>query len=85
MRLKRVFPFLHRFEGYSFSDCRADFLAALTIAPMAVPMAMAFAMVAGVEPEYACYTCMLPAMMAALWGSARFQISGPTNSMSLVL
>ena len=81
----RFFPFLHDFSGYSLRDFRGDFLAALTLTPMTVPLAMAYAAVAGVAPQYGIYTCMAPVIVAALWGSSRFLASGPANGTSLVL
>ncbi len=83
--LARLFPFLHDFAGYSLRDFRGDFIAALTLTPMAAPLAMAYAVIAGVPPQYGIYTCMLPVIVAALWGSSRFLAAGPTNATSLVL
>lgn len=83
--LARFFPFPHEFSGYSLRDFRGDFLAALTLTPMTVPLAMAYAAVAGVAPQYGIYTCMAPVIVAALWGSSRFLASGPANGTSLVL
>ncbi|WP_299393081.1 SulP family inorganic anion transporter [uncultured Desulfovibrio sp.] len=83
--IARLFPFLHDFSDYSFRDFKGDFLAALTLTPMAAPLAMAYAVIAGVAPQYGIYTCMLPVIVAALWGSSRFLAAGPTNATSLVL
>ena len=83
--LARFFPFLHDFSGYNLRDFKGDFLAALTLTPTAAPLAMAYAAVAGVAPQYGIYTCMAPVMVAALWGSSRFLASGPANGTSLVL
>ena len=83
--IARLFPFLHDFSDYSLRDYKGDFLAALTLTPMAAPLAMAYAVIAGVPPQYGIYTCMLPVIVAALWGSSRFLAAGPTNATSLVL
>lgn len=83
--IARLFPFLHDFSDYSLRDFKGDFLAALTLTPMAAPLAMAYAVIAGVPPQYGIYTCMLPVIVAALWGSSRFLAAGPTNATSLVL
>ena len=85
MRLSAIFPFLSTLKGYSPKDFRADITAALTVTPMAVPQAMAYAIIAGVHPQYGIYACMLPVVMAALWGSSRFMAAGPTNAISMVL
>ena len=85
MNAARLFPFLNELRHYSLRDFRADFVAALTVTPMAVPQAMAYALIAGVHPQYGIYACMLPVIVAALWGSARYLAAGPTNAISMVL
>ena len=59
MNAARLFPFLNELRHYSLRDFRADFVAALTVTPMAVPQAMAYALIAGVHPQYGIYACML--------------------------
>ena len=85
MRAARFFPFLDTLKTYTARDFRADFMAALTVTPMAIPQAMAYALIAGVHPQYGIYACMLPVIVAALWGSARYLAAGPTNAISMVL
>ena len=85
MNAARLFPLLNELRHYSLRDFRADFVAALTVTPMAVPQAMAYALIAGVHPQYGIYACMLPVIVAALWGSARYLAAGPTNAISMVL
>lgn len=85
MLMNIIFPFFPVLASYKASQFRADLMAAITITPMAVPSAMAYAVIAGVSPEYGIYTCMLPVIVAALWGSSRFLVSGPTNGTSLIL
>ena len=65
--IARLFPFLHDFSDYSLRDFKGDFLAALTLTPMAAPLAMAYAVIAGVPPQYGIYTCMLPVIVAVLF------------------
>ena len=60
MRPARLFPFLETIRNYSAQDFKADMTAALTVTPMAVPQAMAYAIIAGVHPQYGIYACMLP-------------------------
>ena len=52
---------------------------------MAIPQAMAYALIAGVHPQYGIYTAIFPVIAAALWGSSRYLIAGPTNAISMVL
>ncbi|MGE4312455.1 SulP family inorganic anion transporter [Desulfovibrio sp.] len=85
MRLTGIFPFLTTLKAYTPLDFRADLMAAITVTPMAVPQAMAYAIIAGVHPQYGIYACMLPVVLAALWGSSRFMAAGPTNAISMVI
>lgn len=85
MRAAGFFPFLETLRTYSARDFRADFMAALTVTPVAIPQAMAYALIAGVHPQYGIYACMLPVIVAALWGSARYLAAGPTNAISMVI
>lgn len=62
---------------------RADLLAALIGAIVVLPQAIAFGILAGVGPEYGLYCAMVPAMIAAFFGSSWHAVSGPTNAVSL--
>lgn len=64
---------------------KADSLAALTGAMIVLPQAVAFATIAGLPPEYGLYAAMVPAIVAALWGSSRHLVSGPTTAISIVV
>ena len=85
MRLSSLFPFLQDIRAYTGTDFRRDFMAALTVTPMAIPQAMAYALIAGVHPQYGIYTAIFPVVVAALWGSSRYLVAGPTNAVSMVL
>lgn len=64
---------------------RADTIAGLLGAVLVLPQAIAFAMLAGLPPQYGLYTAIVPCVVAALFGSSRFVMSGPTNALSLAL
>jgi len=64
---------------------RADLVAGLTGAIVVLPQGAAFATVAGMPPEYGLYAAMVPAIIAALFGSSRFLVSGPTTAGSILL
>jgi len=64
---------------------RGDLIAGLTGAVVVIPQAVAFADIAGMPPEYGLYAGMIPAIVAALFGSSRFLFSGPTTAASVVL
>jgi len=64
---------------------KADVMAGLTGAIVVLPQGVAFAVIAGMPPEYGLYTAMVPAVIAALFGSSWHLVSGPTTAASLVL
>lgn len=64
---------------------RFDAVAGLLGAVLVLPQAIAFAMLAGLPPQYGLYTAIIPCIVAALFGSSRHVMSGPTNANSLAL
>jgi len=83
--LLRLFPFLAWRERVTPESLRADLVAGLTGAVVALPQGVAFALIAGMPPEYGLYAGMVPAIVAALWGSSWHLVSGPTTAASVVL
>jgi SulP family sulfate permease len=71
--------------GYFRGSLRADAIAGLTVAVMGVPQAMAYAIIAGLEPVCGLYTAIVTCAVAALLGSSRHLVTGPTNGLCLVL
>jgi len=84
-RIRRLLPFLLWWPRVSRKTLRADLLAGLTGAVLALPQGVAFATIAGMPPEYGLYTGMIPAIIAALFGSSWLLVSGPTTAASIVL
>lgn len=83
MPLSRVLgSWVHEVDRHSL---RADALAGLLGAVLALPQAIAFATLAGLPPAWGLYTAVVPCIVAALAGSSRFVLSGPTNAVSLAL
>jgi SulP family sulfate permease len=60
-------------------------MAGFTGALVALPQGVAFATIAGMPPEYGLYAGMIPAVIAALFGSSWHLVSGPTTAASIVL
>jgi SulP family sulfate permease len=84
-RLYRLVPALDSLREYGADDARADTLAGLTVAAVAVPQAMAYAMVAGLPAEYGLYTAIVMTGVGAVFTSSRQLINGPTNAISIAL
>ncbi len=84
-RVKRLFPAIGRWPQISRRTLRSDLMAGLTGAIIVLPQGVAFAMIAGLPPEYGLYTAIVPAVIAAIFGSSFHLVSGPTTAISIVL
>lgn len=85
MKLEPIFPFLSWFRLITKDSIKADFLAGLTGAVIVLPQGVAFATIAGLPPQYGLYTAMVTPIIAALFGSSRHLVSGPTTAISIVV
>jgi sulfate permease, SulP family len=83
--LPRIFPFLRWWPMVNRHTLRADGTAALVGAVIVLPQGVAFATLAGLPPQYGLYCAMVPAIVAALFGSSWHLVSGPTNVISIFL
>ena len=71
-------------DSYGKATLRADIVAGLTVAMIAVPQAMAYAAIAGINPMYGLFTAILPAIVGSVFASSRHTIVGPTNASALI-
>ncbi len=67
-------------EGYGLRELRADAIAGLTVAVVALPLSMAIAIASGVSPERGLYTAIAGGFIVSLIGGSRFQIGGPAGA-----
>lgn len=81
----RRVPAIESLRHYSFVALRADFLAGLTVASVAVPQAMAYAIAAGVPAAHGLYTAIVMTAVGALFDSSKQLINGPTNVVSIAV
>ncbi len=82
---RRLMPFLSWAPHVNPVTLNADFWAALTGALVVLPQGIAYATIAGMPPVYGLYAGMIPAIVAALFGSSWQLVSGPTVAGSLVM
>jgi SulP family sulfate permease len=73
------------FRGYSPVKFRQDLLAGLTVAAVALPLALAFGVASGATAAAGLVTAILAGLVIGLLSGAPYQISGPTGAMSAVL
>jgi SulP family sulfate permease len=83
--IARVAPFMSWLPHLERRTLRDDAVAGLTGAIVVLPQGVAFATIAGMPPEYGLYAGMIPAIIAALFGSSWHLVSGPTTAASIVL
>ena len=83
--LFRRIPALEALRRYDGEHLRADLVAGLSVAAVAVPQAMAYAMIAGLPAQYGLYTAIVMTAVGALLDSSRQLINGPTNAISIAL
>ena len=73
------------FSDYSFAKFQQDLLAGLTVAAVALPLALAFGVASGATAAAGLVTAILAGIVIGALGGAPYQISGPTGAMSAVL
>ena len=87
--LTERFPLLsvlrREFKGYNTSQLRGDILAGITVAAVALPLALAFGIASGATAAAGLVTAVLAGFIIGSLGGAGYQISGPTGAMSAVL
>jgi sulfate permease, SulP family len=73
------------FQNYGWNALRKDLIAGLTVAAIAVPQSMAYALIAGIDPRFGLYSAIIVTALASILGSSSHLINGPTNAISLVV
>ena len=64
---------------------RRDLLAGVTVAVVALPLALAFGITSGLGARAGLVTAIVAGLMAAIFGGSNLQVSGPTGAMTVVL
>tara|TARA_R110002072_G_scaffold3759_21_gene26908 strand:+ start:4824 stop:6575 length:1752 start_codon:yes stop_codon:yes gene_type:complete len=72
-------------EGYSLANLRADALAGLTVAIVALPLSMAIAIASGASPAQGLYTAIIGGFFVSAFGGSRFQIGGPAGAFIVLV
>jgi len=80
----RILPFLSWLPHINGQTIKADFIAGLTVALVAIPQSLAYAQLAGVPAYYGLYAALLPVIVGALMGSSPALSTGPVAMTSLL-
>src|SRR5689334_11813698 len=75
--VRRFAPGLAALLAYDRRNAAADVKAGLAVGAVAVPVAIAYAELAGFPPQYGLYSSLLPLIVYALLGSSRQLVVGP--------
>lgn len=70
---------------YTLGILKKDLSAGLTVGIVALPLAMAFAMASGVEPERGLFTAIVAGFLISFLSGSRVQIGGPTGAFVVVV
>ena len=73
------------FKGYNVKRFGNDAMAGITVAAVALPLALAFGVSSGATAAAGLVTAIIGGVIISLFSGASFQISGPTGAMSAIL
>ena len=72
-------------EGYDAAALRADLIAGITVAMVALPLSMAIAKASGTTPERGLFTAIVGGFLISALGGSRFQIGGPAGAFIVLI
>ncbi|HEX2530225.1 MAG TPA: SulP family inorganic anion transporter [Burkholderiaceae bacterium] len=78
----RLLDALKEYDGSKFTQ---DFTAGVTVAVVALPLAMAFAIASGVKPEAGIFTAIIAGFLISALGGSRVQIGGPAGAFIVII
>lgn len=78
-------PFWFDTAQYNFRSFRYDLIAALSVALLALPQAMAYAFVAELPPSLGIFSAVFGTILAASFGSSPYVIAGPSNTIAILI
>jgi len=82
--LNKLFPFLSWRREINRDTLRADLIAGVTVALVAIPQSLAYAQLAGVPAYFGLYAILVPSLIGVLFGSSRLLSTGPVAMTSLL-
>lgn len=85
IKLSSYLSIINTIKNYKLSYFRSDAVAAISNVVIALPQAMACALIVGIDPVYGLYTVMLSIGISSILGSSDFLITGTTSAISLLI
>jgi len=83
--INRAFPLLEYLKKYNREAFRGDLAAGITVGIMLIPQGMAYALIAGLPPEYGLYAALVPLVIYAFMGTSRHLSVGPVALVALLV
>lgn len=80
-----IFPILNSLKSYSKLDFKGDLNAGITVGIMLIPQGMAYALIAGLPPQYGLYAALVPLLIYAFMGTSRHLGVGPVALIALLI
>ena len=72
-------------EGYGLAQFKADAIAGLTVAIVALPLSMAIAIASGLSPDKGLFTAIVAGFLISALGGSRFQVGGPAGAFIVLV
>jgi sulfate permease, SulP family len=85
MKISRMPKLVESLRGYTVQKFVSDLIAGLTVGLVALPLAMAFAISSGVQPQAGLYTAVIAGFLISALGGSKTQIGGPTGAFVVVV
>ncbi|MGM0369079.1 MAG: SulP family inorganic anion transporter [Bacillota bacterium] len=77
--------FIKMIRNYKLEFLKKDFLAALSVAVIALPQNMAYALIVGVNPIYGIYTSVVSMILGTIFSVSNYMVVGPTNIVAMAI
>ena len=84
-RATYYFPIIGWLPKYRLSDLPADLVAGLAVSMLLIPQAIAYAIIAGLPPEWGLYASIVPVMMYTIFGTCPQLAIGPEGVVALLV
>ncbi len=78
------FPIIGQVKSYSREKCLSDVIAAVVVTVMLIPQSLAYAILAGLPPQYGLYASILPIVIYSLLGTSTSLAVGPVAIASIM-
>ncbi len=78
-------PFLNEMRKYRIGSLKEDLIAAVSVALLAVPQCIAYALLAGLPPSAGFFAAIFGAIFASAFGSSRHMVVGPTTAVAILI